>query len=294
MGKTIKEIADEIGVSKQAVYKRVTGKLSSVCAPHIYTEYNAMLLDEDGEAIVKKDFEKKPCATPLFRNTYGANQNNSPAPQPEYIQNTNNSYGTLPSSYSEYFAVNTPAPNNTPYQSGVYNTEQVRNTNTPLQSVSNNIPKTAPINIENTAEHSGTNVEQSVADTEYIRKLYETDPNILRMQLEESKDKNHETELELVKANAEKDKLEEIITQLQHRLDDKDKQIAEQKLMIEKTDNERKLLTASLFKNNELLSKLLQLPLSKRVFGWKDVQKQLMTTQDDIIGESDIIDSTFD
>ena len=32
--KTIRQIADEIGVSKQAVYKRYKGKLHTVCAPY--------------------------------------------------------------------------------------------------------------------------------------------------------------------------------------------------------------------------------------------------------------------
>mgnify|MGYP002225183355 FL=1 len=31
--KTIRQIADEIGVSKQTVYKRYKGKLHTVCAP---------------------------------------------------------------------------------------------------------------------------------------------------------------------------------------------------------------------------------------------------------------------
>lgn len=32
--KTIRQIADEIGVSKQTVYKRYKGKLHTVCAPY--------------------------------------------------------------------------------------------------------------------------------------------------------------------------------------------------------------------------------------------------------------------
>ncbi len=36
--KTIRQIADEIGVSKQAVYKRYKGKLHTVCAPYTHTE----------------------------------------------------------------------------------------------------------------------------------------------------------------------------------------------------------------------------------------------------------------
>lgn len=58
MGKTIKEIAAEIGVSKQAVYKRYKGKLSAACAPYAYTEYGVVYLDEQGEAIIKQDFAK--------------------------------------------------------------------------------------------------------------------------------------------------------------------------------------------------------------------------------------------
>ena len=58
MAKTIKEIAEEIGVSKQAVYKRYKGKLAAVCAPHAYTEYGIVYLDEQGETIIKEDFAK--------------------------------------------------------------------------------------------------------------------------------------------------------------------------------------------------------------------------------------------
>lgn len=58
MGKTIKEIAAEIGVSKQAVYKRYKGKLSAACAPYAYTKYGVVYLDEQGETIIKQDFAK--------------------------------------------------------------------------------------------------------------------------------------------------------------------------------------------------------------------------------------------
>lgn len=58
MGKTIKEIAAEIGVSKQAVYKRYKGKLSAACAPYAYIEYGVVYLDEQGETIIKQDFAK--------------------------------------------------------------------------------------------------------------------------------------------------------------------------------------------------------------------------------------------
>jgi len=56
--KTIKQIADEIGVSKQSVYKRYKGKLNTVCAPYAHTEHGVLLLEEEAEIIIKKDFFK--------------------------------------------------------------------------------------------------------------------------------------------------------------------------------------------------------------------------------------------
>jgi len=56
--KTIKQIADEIGVSKQSVYKRYKGKLYSVCAPYTHTEHGVLYLETKAEDILKKDFKK--------------------------------------------------------------------------------------------------------------------------------------------------------------------------------------------------------------------------------------------
>lgn len=64
MAKTIKQIADEIGVTKQAVYKRFKGKLNTACAPYAHTEDGILYLDEPGEQIIKND----------FANTYYSNQ----------------------------------------------------------------------------------------------------------------------------------------------------------------------------------------------------------------------------
>lgn len=58
MAKTIKQIADEIGVTKQAVYKRFKGKLNTICAPYAHTEDGILYLDEQGEQIIKNDFIK--------------------------------------------------------------------------------------------------------------------------------------------------------------------------------------------------------------------------------------------
>ena len=324
MGKTIKEIAEEIGVSKQALYKRVTGKLNSVCAPHLYTEFNNLCLDEIGEAIVKDDFKNKPCVTPLINvlnskqahteqihTSYGANTNPYVNPEvvsvsrTEHIQNApisnteqiRNSYGAYTNPYTNQENIS------------VSDTENIQNAHTANTDMHTVEPQNTygalpyPTNAQNTdihTEHSVSNTEINtdaerirLQNTEHIRSTYGTDTEVdtLRTQLDESREKNHNMELELVKANAEKEKLEEIITQMKQRIDDKDSQIAEQRLLIEKTDNERKILTASLFKNNELMETILRLPLSKRIFGWRDIRKQLTAKQndisDDITGESD-------
>ena len=56
--KTIRRIADEIGVSKQAVYKRYKGKLHTVCAPYAHTEQGVLYLSEQAETLIKQDFLK--------------------------------------------------------------------------------------------------------------------------------------------------------------------------------------------------------------------------------------------
>ena len=56
--KTIRQIADEIGVSKQAVYKRYKGKLYTVCAPYAHTVQGVLYLSEQAETLIKQDFLK--------------------------------------------------------------------------------------------------------------------------------------------------------------------------------------------------------------------------------------------
>ena len=62
MAKTIKQIADEIGVSKQTVYKRYKGKLYTVCAPYAQTEQGVLYIEEQGETLIKQDFLQKECS----------------------------------------------------------------------------------------------------------------------------------------------------------------------------------------------------------------------------------------
>ena len=56
--KTIRQIADEIGVSKQAVYNRYKGNLHTVCAPYAHTEQGVLYLSEQAETLIKQDFLK--------------------------------------------------------------------------------------------------------------------------------------------------------------------------------------------------------------------------------------------
>ena len=60
--KTIRQIAEEIGVSKQAVYKRYKGKLHTVCAPYAHTEQGVLYLSKQAETLIKQDFLKDDCS----------------------------------------------------------------------------------------------------------------------------------------------------------------------------------------------------------------------------------------
>lgn len=63
MDKTIKEIAEELRVSKQAVYKRYKGKLHAVCAPYAHTVNGVLYLTDQGVEIIRQDFVANPCST---------------------------------------------------------------------------------------------------------------------------------------------------------------------------------------------------------------------------------------
>ena len=68
--KTIRQIADEIGVSKQAVYKRYKGKLHTVCAPYAHTEQGVLYLSEQAETLIKQDFLKDGCPNGSHTDTH--------------------------------------------------------------------------------------------------------------------------------------------------------------------------------------------------------------------------------
>lgn len=58
--KTIKQIADEIGVSKQAVQKRISREpLCTQIQPYIHTEQGTKYIDENGENLIITAFSDK-------------------------------------------------------------------------------------------------------------------------------------------------------------------------------------------------------------------------------------------
>lgn len=302
MGKSIRMIAEEIGVSKQAVYKRFTGKLKNVCAPYVYTEYNCIYLTEEGEAIIKKDFADNPCAVPVHT---------------QYIRNT--SVPDSEQTHSAYESANEYTEQSPTQTVSVSDTEYIRS-DSAVNAASNAVAVDMTPQAESVSVSAATETEQgsvplnstphtaytytdnaqntygsTVHDTEQIRSdanqsVSYTDEILKKAEKYEAenselKEKLHEMELKLIKANAEIEKSDEKIKYLDQKLNDKEQMIADQRQNIDKIDTERKILTASLLKNNSFIENLIKLPLSKRIFGWKDVKKQLTDSRNDVISD---------
>lgn len=100
MAKTLKEIASEIGVTKQAVYKRYKGKLSAACAPYAYVEYGVVYLDEQGELIIKQDFEKTNGALRM-RSIGAVGKSEENTAKSEKSTEKNSQTGEMESAYTE-------------------------------------------------------------------------------------------------------------------------------------------------------------------------------------------------
>ena len=82
--KTIRQIADEIGVSKQAVYKRFKGKLYTVCVPYEHTERGVLYIEEQGENLIKQDFLQNNCSDGLHTDMHTERSVGAPI---EYTEN---------------------------------------------------------------------------------------------------------------------------------------------------------------------------------------------------------------
>lgn len=81
--KTIRQIADEIGVSKQAVYKRFKGKLHTVCAPYAHTEQGVLYIEEQGETLIKQDFLREGRSNGAHTDTHTEHSIGEPLEQSE-------------------------------------------------------------------------------------------------------------------------------------------------------------------------------------------------------------------
>lgn len=340
MDKTIKQIAAEIGVSKQAVYKRAAGKLKDELAPYTLTKNNRIYITEEGINIIKTDFAENPCATPLPSSyvytpehehiIYGANTYAQSAPMPsasasqpqnqtyehspvdtEHIRNTSGAYTEHIRSVPKAHTEQNEAYTQTSFEP---HTEHIQNAYGSHTEQTFMLPDDKPATFKQYTEQSGahtehihsalkTHTEQDGAHTEHTQSVStpyteqsgahtDTQAELERLKsaLDEKNEDIHQKELDLVRSTAEITKLEEVVKQLKQRLDEKDTQIMEQKQIIQKTDDERKILTASLFRNNEIIESLMKLPLSKRIFGWKNVQKNLMSSRN----ETDSDDNTVD
>jgi hypothetical protein len=55
--KSVLQIAKDIGVSKQAVYKRFKGRLYTDVLPYVHTKQGTVYISEQGETIIKQDFK---------------------------------------------------------------------------------------------------------------------------------------------------------------------------------------------------------------------------------------------
>lgn len=305
MDLTIKELADELGVSKQTVYKRATGKLKQELEPFMYLKANMTYIQEPGADIIREDFRRFPSSSPKYgalQNTYVSNnETNRSAYTPytsAYGTDTEHIQSSPVSSAPDTVQVQSAPASDTVNIQSAYGADS---RNAPECSISDtsfiqneytSANTTYGAHTSSTSEHSicapndapsAYNSHTEQINSEYGALTYLQDENTrMRTELDEKTEEMHNQAVELAKSQSDTEHLKQMVEMLNERLKEKDALIAEQKVMIERTDAERKVLTASLFKNSQFIEKLMQLPLSKRIFGWKDVQKKLTSSQNDM------------
>lgn len=347
-GKTIRRIADEIGVTKQAVYKRLTRNLNEAISPYIYKEYNRTYILPEGEQIIKQDFIDNPVqrseasspvhSEPLFASEHlpqsdlvSKDQAAQDITETHTAQNVSSteqsiSHTTQNVSHTEQIELNTIQTDSHTDSStdNVLHTESNTDTasfnvSASIESDSNTVQNVSYTDMPQNVPHTNQNVshtEQNIPRTiqNVLHTNSHTEQNVphtedYQKQIDEYKERIHELELELIKSRAETEKRDaqisvfnQRINDFNQRIEDKEQIIAEQHQTIDKIDTERKVLTASLLKNNSFIEDVLKLPLTKRIFGWKNVQKQLTDSRNSVIsdvsaGESDsdaaVIEAVF-
>lgn len=272
MDYNLKSLSEELGISRQAIYKRATGKLKAQLEPYTYLKYNTTFYTKEGADIIKADFAESPCATSVSRTSSVSNSKadvlSTDLSNPVFEKKTS---VLEPNTHTTVSAV-----------SDTVDTGITSDVSNKVQDASNTYVHSANGSAQITNDSSST-----VSDTELLRITYERQTKI-QEELDELKRQLHEKDIALVKATSETNTLNAIINQLNTRIADKDEQLQQQQLTLAKTDNERKILTASLFRNNEFIEKLMRLSLSKRIFGWKDVQKSLIDNQSSMADDIDV------
>lgn len=66
---TLKDLAAEIGTSKQAVYKRIKGSLADSMRDHMHIQDTVMYIDDEGIVIVKNAFKSNTPGADTEANT---------------------------------------------------------------------------------------------------------------------------------------------------------------------------------------------------------------------------------
>lgn len=274
MDYNLKTLSEELGISRQAIYKRATGKLKAQLEPYTYLKYNTTFYTEEGAAIIRADFAESPCATSVSRISSVSSRNAD-------VYDTNSSV-----SYTDTVVGN----------ATVSNTIDIIDTvdtdiSDEISCMSSGLHNTFNQSIDNHGIPN-YNTKSSVSDTDLLRKTYERQTK-MQDEIDKLKQQLHEKDIALVKATSEATALNAVINQLNTRIADKDEQLQQQQVTLEKTDAERKILTASLFRNNEFIEKLMRLSLGKRIFGWKNVQKSLVDNQSSMANDIDVQSETI-
>jgi len=83
VAKTLRQIAEELGVSKQTVYKRYKGKLHTVCAPYAHTEQGVLYIEEQGETLIKQDFLQNDRSIGAHTDAHTERSNGAAQEQPQ-------------------------------------------------------------------------------------------------------------------------------------------------------------------------------------------------------------------
>mgnify|MGYP003243593905 FL=1 len=93
MDLTMKELADELGVSKQTVYKRATGKLKQELAPYMYIKFNMTYIQEPGADIIREDFRRFPSLPSKSGALQGTYVSENEANRSASVSDTPKAYG---------------------------------------------------------------------------------------------------------------------------------------------------------------------------------------------------------